>query len=65
MSNDCLLLRSEVPSLTKKLQKDPTNLWTRHTYINCPLEHSKLKRSLKKPLYHTFIDEINHIDPKN
>lgn len=65
MSNDCLLLRREVRSLGKKLQKDPTNLWTRHTYTNCVREYNKLKKSLKKQFYHTFIDEINHIDPKN
>ena len=32
MSYDCLKMRQEIRSLGKRLQKDPTNTFLRHTY---------------------------------
>ena len=48
MSSNCLLLRSEVRSLGKKLQKDPKNVWIKQTFSNCVKEHNKLRTHLKK-----------------
>jgi hypothetical protein len=65
MSNNCLLLRRELRSLGKKLQKDPKNIWTRITYCNCVREYNKLKKHLKHQFFSAFIDEINNIAPRD
>jgi hypothetical protein len=65
MSNNCLLLRRELRSLGKKLQKDPKNMWTRITYCNCVREYNKLKKHLKHQFFSSFIDEINNIAPRD
>jgi hypothetical protein len=58
MSNNCLLLRRELRSLGKKLQKDPKNIWTRITYCNCVREYNKLKKHFKHQFFSSLIDEI-------
>jgi hypothetical protein len=65
MSNNCLLLRKELRSLGKKLQKDPKNIWTRITYCDCVQEYNKLKKHLKHQFFSSFIDEINNIAPRD
>jgi len=65
MSNNCRLLRRELRSLGKKLQKDPQNIWTRITYCNCVREYIKLKKHLKHQFFSSFIDEINNIAPRD
>jgi hypothetical protein len=65
MSNNCLLLRRELRSLGKKLQKDHKNIWTRITYCNCVREYNKLKKHLKHQLFSSFIFEINNIAPRD
>ena len=56
MSSNCLLLCREVWSLGEKLQKDPTNIWIKHTFSfsNCVKEYNKLRKNLKKQFYHSF-----------
>ena len=65
MSNNCLLLRREVRSLGKKLQKNPNDIWTRHSYCSHVREYNKLKKQLKKQYFSSFIEEINNIAPNN
>jgi exonuclease III len=65
MSNNCLLLRRELRSFGKKLQKDPKDIWTRIAYCNCVREYNKLKKHLKHQFFSSFIDEINNMAPRD
>jgi hypothetical protein len=60
MSSNCLLLRREVRSLGKKLQKDPKNVWIKHTFSNCVKEY-KLRKNLKKQFYNSIVNKINEL----
>jgi hypothetical protein len=46
----------------KRLQKDPTNTFLRHTYSIHVKQYNRLKKSLKSAFYKTFIDKINTLD---
>ncbi|CAG2223224.1 unnamed protein product [Mytilus edulis] len=65
MSNDCLLLRKEVRSLGKRLQKDKNNANLRQTYSNCVKHYNKQKKSLKAEFYRTFISKLNSLEHKD
>ena len=64
MSYDCLKMRQEIRSLGKRLQKDPTNTFLRHTYSIHVKHYNRLKKSLKSAFYKTFIDKMNTLDHK-
>ena len=55
-------MRQEIRSLGKRLQKDPTNTFLRHS-IHVK-QYNRLKKSLKSAFYKTFIDKINTLDHK-
>ena len=57
-------MRQEIRSLGKRLQKDPTNTFLRHTYSIHVKQYNRLKKSLKSAFYKTFIDKINTLDHK-
>ena len=63
MSSNCLLLRREVRSLVKKLQKDPKNVWIKHTFSNCVKKYNKLRKNLKQQFYNSFVNKINELHP--
>jgi hypothetical protein len=64
MSYDCLKMGQAIRSLGKRLQKDPTNTFLRHTYSIHVKQYNRLKKSLKSAFYKTFIDKINTLDHK-
>lgn len=65
MSNDGLLLRKEVRSLTCRLAKDPNNNSLRLTFCNCGREINKFKNKLKKDLFDSIIQQIEDVNPQN
>ena len=65
MSNDGLLLRKELRTLSNRLAKNPNNNALRLTFCNCRREFNKLKNKLKKDFFNNIIQEIDSVNPKN
>ena len=65
MSNDGLMLRKELRSLSCRLAKDPNNNALRLTFCNCRREFNKLRNKLKKDFFNSIIQQIEEVNPSS
>lgn len=52
MTNDCLLLRKEVKSLSIKLHREPNNCALRQTFSSCRKEYNRMRKKTSKRAAH-------------
>ena len=64
MTQDCLSLKREVTSLSKKLTRDPDNYNLRQTFSSCRSRYNKMIKRLRANHFHSLADKINALNPK-
>lgn len=65
MTNECLLLRKEVKSLSIKLHREPNKCALRQTFSSCRKEYNRMRKKLRANYFYSLTAKVNSLNPKH